>query len=160
MADNTIIVETEDLGEFVVLLSDEQISIIAENGADYLENVKDQIVNISYQDEEPQSSYWMPDQIGTEDTDDGFTGNEIDWTSYFPEISHKEIEDLIADAERREMELRLATTAGLVFLSVGLTAALGGNPLPASVGFVQVLEVAGEFFKKEERPIETDEIGG
>lgn len=154
---NTIVVETEDLGEFTVLLSDEQISIIAENGANYLDNLKYQIIGVSFQEEEPESNYWMPENIGTDDIEYGFTNNEVDWSSYFPEISHREIEDLIADAERREMELRLATTSGLVFLSVGLTAALGGNPLPASVGFLQVIKVAGEFFKKED---DKERIGG
>lgn len=154
---NTIIVETEDLGEFTVLLTDEQIEIIAENGADYLDNVKDQIVSVSFEEENP---YWMPDSIGTEDVEDGFTNNQVDWTSYFPNITDREIEELIADAERREMELKLATTAGLVFLSVGLTAALGGNPLPASVGFVQVVKVAGTYFKETVMPDSEDEIGG
>lgn len=156
---NTILVETEDLGSFKVLLTDEQISILSENSANYLEKIKEELLedNGSRRYDYIGSDYWMPDRIGTDDIEDGFTNNKVDWTSYFPAVTDQQIEDLIQDARKRELEIRLATSTGLVFLSVGITAALGGNPLATSAGFVQVIKVAGSYFQEK---AEIDPLGG
>lgn len=146
---NIITVETDELGEFDIILNNEQILILAESGSDALSNIKERL--LTDQDEEIRSGYWLPDQMGSESIADGFTGNSVDWSAYFSGISNEEIETLIEDAEIRENEIRSATTAGLILLAVGITAALVGYTIPISIGIAQIGKVMGSFFDLDTR---------
>jgi len=136
---NEIKIFSDKIGEFKVVVDDHQLDKLIRDGAKTLNQIK----------EEDKSRRWRRpgDGFGSSDTEDGFTGNTVDWSKYFPEVSGQEIDKMIAEALDYERKVRAATSAALILVGVGVSAALTGNPASA-LGLVKVIQILGSYFSE------------
>lgn len=154
MADsNKIKIVSEKIGEFEVVVNDNQLEKLMEEGAKTLDKIKKE------EFEEGRKSRWRRpgDPFGSTDTEDGFTGNEVDWTKYFPEVSAQELDRLIKEALDHEKKIRAATNSALILIGVGISTALTGNPASA-LGLVKIVEILGSYFSTD-NSLDTGDVG-
>lgn len=141
MEQNKIKILSEKIGEFEILVSDYQLERLMEEGAKTLDEVKKDEAK-----ELRKGRFRRPgDPLGSENTEGGFTGNTVDWSQYFPDVTAEEIDRLIMEALAHEKKIRTATSAVFVLVGVGVSAALTGNPASA-LGLVKVIEILGSYF--------------
>lgn len=145
---NTIVLETEDLGDFSVSLTDDQIIVLSENGTKILKDIRDGVSKAVFEEENDENFWELDEQYYHEPCPD-YCSSYVDWSSYFPGIADLEIEELISDEERKNVDISLATPAGLVFLSAGFAGLFGTNPTLDSISSIVIVKTQGSFFENE-----------
>lgn len=142
---NKIKVKIERLGEIEIALTDEQIGELILDGAKTLKNFE--------KEKEDEKEWYLPNHVGSEDSEDGFTGNKINWSSYFPNISNEELDEMINQVLKREEKVKNSGKIIIPIITAGISTLIGGGPLWLMGGII-VLNVVGSFFK---RPIDSAE---
>lgn len=141
---NKVKLQSEKIGTFEVILTNEQMEQVISNGAEVLKEVREkEIIEQRFSFRKPGSNY------GSNDIEEGFTGNSIDWKKYFPDVSSQEIDKLIDGAFKYEEKLRAAMNAALILVGVGITTAMTGN-LSSVLGLIKVVDILGPYFYKDQ----------
>jgi hypothetical protein len=134
---NKIKIVSEKIGEFEIVVNDKQLDKLINEGAKTLDQIRK---------EESKRKWRRPgDSFGSENTEGGFSGNDVDWSKYFPNVPSEEIDRMISEALKYERKIQATTSALLVLVGVGVTIAMTGNPVSA-LGLIKIVEIAGSYF--------------
>lgn len=147
---NQLILQTK-IGPIKITLTDKQIEQLIADGAQTLKRVEiSGVLN-------PNMSMYIPETIGTQNVPGGFTGNKVDWTKYFPQITNDELNALIEDAVKTEKKYKQISNALMILLGVGLVMTMGASPTSA-LSSISIIKVIGSYFSnKEENNVATDQ---
>lgn len=85
------------------------------------------IFNESQNETVDPSNYIHGGGMATTDTPGGFTNNDVDWDSFFPDISLQDIKDLTNSAIEQEEKLRAAAIVACSLANIALASYMNKN---------------------------------
>jgi hypothetical protein len=115
-------VNLPNIGEIEIFLTEEQVKKAMNDGQNIL---KGNVYN-----------YIFTGGMATTNTDNGFTGKDVDWSSFFPEVSIEDIRDLSEKAETMEKTKQMAALSACRTITAALNSYFGEN----ETGFVNILK--------------------
>ena len=134
---NKLTVKNQELGTYEITLSDEQLEKVLKAGADVVEKEMDF-----------SEGWYLPEGIGTVDTEDGFTNSGVNWDQYFG-VSRAEILNAVKQATAYEGQAKVLTNTILKIAMIGLiTYGTGGAVPAAGIIGTELINIAGTLVKK------------
>ena len=108
-----ITIDVPEIGEFEVLLTEEQTKQAIIDGKE--------IFKLEDEEMTDTSDYIYGINTVTKKTSGGFTDNTIDWNSFFPNLSLKDIKDLSDEAVVQEEEIYEASSRACTLITIALS---------------------------------------
>lgn len=139
---NVIFVEDDDIGQYTINLSNEQLKVLTKRGANVLANARSAENKGLAIESLPEKRVRRGPSDPMRTVEDGFIGNTIDWGKFFPDNSNVDI--LIRKAKKFEDDFAIANDALLAFIAAGLVTGFGGATID---GFnkLHIRKIVGSF---------------
>ena len=123
-----------EIGEIEVLLTEDQMNKAIADGKNIFKEQQNYPVN--------SDDFIYNGGMATEDTPGGFTNNDTDWDSFFPDISLQDIQDLTDKAIEQEEKTRKIAIAACSLITIALMSYMNLNSA-VDTGNVQVTATNG-----------------
>lgn len=134
---NAVKVQNDKLGKYMLVLSNEQLKNIGKDGAYIIEAEAKK-----NQQKTTKSGRIIISPDSQKNNKDGFIGNTIDWSQFFPNEENEKIPELIEKAKKWEDNFELTLITLTTFIGTGL------GIYTFNRNFNQFINIIGPFVDK------------